>query len=94
MAMDDEPRDATGQELCCREVLQHISAYLDGELTAADRRRLEAHLARCRRCRRCRGDLVALVRGCHDLLADAPPLADGLRSRVLARLRREASARA
>ena len=34
----------------CEEVLRVIFAYLDGELEAMDRARVEAHLERCRSC--------------------------------------------
>ncbi|MGH9711834.1 MAG: anti-sigma factor family protein [Candidatus Acidiferrales bacterium] len=37
--------------LDCREVLDNLSCYLDGEGTAELRRALEEHIARCRRCR-------------------------------------------
>lgn len=35
----------------CREVLQNLSSYIDGETSAELRRALEGHIARCRRCR-------------------------------------------
>ena len=34
----------------CRGVVSEISNYLDGELTAALRQELEAHLAECKEC--------------------------------------------
>jgi anti-sigma factor RsiW len=37
--------------LDCREVLDNLSCYLDGEGGAGLRRALEEHIAQCRRCR-------------------------------------------
>lgn len=37
-------------ELKCEEVVREISNYLDGEVDAALRRRMEAHFRACRRC--------------------------------------------
>jgi anti-sigma factor RsiW len=36
--------------IVCREAVALMAGYLDGELSAADRRRLEAHLAQCPHC--------------------------------------------
>jgi anti-sigma factor RsiW len=36
--------------LVCRDAVALMTAYLDGELTAADRDRLENHLADCPHC--------------------------------------------
>jgi len=36
--------------LVCRDAVALMTAYLDRELPAADRRRLEAHLAACPHC--------------------------------------------
>jgi anti-sigma factor RsiW len=36
--------------LVCREAVGLMTAYLDGALDAADRERLEAHLAECPHC--------------------------------------------
>jgi mycothiol system anti-sigma-R factor len=36
--------------LSCREVWEEISNYLDGEVDAATRAGIEAHLAQCRHC--------------------------------------------
>ena len=35
----------------CKEVLENLSCYIDGEGSADLRRALEDHIARCRRCR-------------------------------------------
>ena len=38
------------RELVCRRAVELMTAYLDDALGAADRRRLEAHLAACPHC--------------------------------------------
>jgi anti-sigma factor RsiW len=37
-------------EMACREVVEAITAYLDGTLPDADRRRFETHVANCPYC--------------------------------------------
>jgi anti-sigma factor RsiW len=37
-------------EMACRELVEAITAYLDGTLLDADRRRFENHLAACPHC--------------------------------------------
>ena len=37
-------------EMACKELVEEITAYLDGTLPAADRRRFDAHLANCPYC--------------------------------------------
>ena len=37
-------------EMACNEVVEVITAYLEGTLPAADRRRFDAHLAECPHC--------------------------------------------
>ena len=37
-------------EMACKEVVEAITAYLDGTLPAADRRRFDTHLANCPYC--------------------------------------------
>jgi anti-sigma factor RsiW len=36
--------------ISCREVVELVTAYLDGALSADDRERMEAHLERCLPC--------------------------------------------
>ena len=40
----------TSTEMSCRELVQLITAYLEGALEAVDRMRFEAHLALCPGC--------------------------------------------
>lgn len=37
-------------EMACKELVETITAYLDGTLADADRRRFDAHLAECPLC--------------------------------------------
>ena len=37
-------------EMACKELVEAITAYLDGTLPDADRRRFDAHLAECPHC--------------------------------------------
>ena len=37
-------------EMACKELVETITAYLDGTLPDADRRRFDAHLAECPVC--------------------------------------------
>ncbi len=68
----------------CREALNRLGAFLDGELGALTRSQLEEHLAECEPCtdrRAFEEGFRALVRqGCVD---EAPP---ALRARILAQL--------
>ena len=37
-------------ELTCKEVVELVTEYLDGAMSAADRERFDAHLATCEAC--------------------------------------------
>ena len=39
-----------GRELTCKELVELVTAYLEGTLPGRQRRRFEAHLAACDRC--------------------------------------------
>jgi len=41
----------TSDSLTCQELVELVTAYLEGTLPAADRARFEAHLAGCAGCR-------------------------------------------
>jgi anti-sigma factor RsiW len=62
--------------LTCRQVLERLSDFLDHELVADDRDRVEAHLAQCQECLRFGHAIGAMVRavrggGAADLSAEA-----------------------
>lgn len=54
---------------------QQLSAYLDGQLTAAGRQRVEAHLRDCPACRQVLQDLTAILRAAPSY-EGAPPARD------------------
>ena len=68
----------------CKKVIAQLSAYLDGQLTAAEREAVRLHLAGCARCR---AEMEALDRTAY-AVADLPRLQApaGLRDKVLAKL--------
>jgi anti-sigma factor RsiW len=39
-----------GRDLTCKELVELVTAYLEGTLSGRRRRRFEAHLAACDRC--------------------------------------------
>jgi anti-sigma factor RsiW len=39
-----------GRELTCKELVELVTAYLEGTLPGRQRRRFDAHLAACDRC--------------------------------------------
>jgi len=68
----------------CREALRRLGAFLDGELGAVTRSRLEHHLAECEPCT----DRRAFEEGFRELVRrrcvdEAPP---ALRARIMAQL--------
>ncbi|MDX2014701.1 MAG: zf-HC2 domain-containing protein [Myxococcaceae bacterium] len=61
--------------LKCFEVLARLSDYLDGDLPAADKAQVEAHLAGCDECTRFGGEFGQVVTSLRQTLgveADAP----------------------
>ena len=46
----------------CFEVLSQLSAFVDGELGAAERAKIEAHLAGCDACTKFGGEFGAVVK--------------------------------
>lgn len=51
--------------LRCSEVLEHLSDYVDGQLAATLRSKVDAHLAGCDNCSRFGGEYGAVVRALH-----------------------------
>jgi anti-sigma factor RsiW len=70
----------------CRDVLEHIAAYLDGELDATTCLRIEAHCVGCDACARVVNGLRETVGLCRQA-ADAP-LPEGVRALALGRVQR------
>jgi len=68
----------------CRTARRRLNAYLDGELLAAERSRMEEHLDHCEGCRAA----LERLRGVADALAAAsapPPVPEGFHWRLMAR---------
>lgn len=60
----------------CSVVTEKLSAHLDGDLSPAEARTLETHLAVCPSCRRERDALRTLVASARDLPTGRPPARD------------------
>lgn len=57
------------RDLICREAVELVTDYLEGTLGAADRARLEGHLAACPHC----GEYLVQMRRTLDLLGRIEP---------------------
>ena len=60
-----DPADAS-----CVEVFEHLSEYLDGELTPADCAHIEEHIRDCPPCVAFLESLRSCIRASHSLLAE------------------------
>lgn len=67
----------------CSDYLELISAHIDNEISAADERRLQAHLAVCSDCRALLDFFVQADSGLASLAVDAP---EGLKDAVMKNL--------
>lgn len=75
-------------------VLEHLSAYLDGALGAAEKERFRAHLAECSSCTKRLEELAGVDGALRDLPSGAPEgYFEGLPSRVRSRLAAAAAPR-
>lgn len=76
--------------ISCRKALRELSNYVDGELAAQSRRRVEEHLAQCRNCHTIYRSTQNFVRLLRDDRIFALPLGFSLRlqQRVAKMLRR------
>lgn len=72
--------------LRCSVVLTKLSDYLDGELSAAEREALEAHVRGCDVCARFGGRFGEAVRGLRVTLGASASLPEGVESRLDAAL--------
>jgi anti-sigma factor RsiW len=68
----------------CRELLERLSRYIDGDLNGAQRRALRAHLRRCPCCHSVEESLRHTVSLCRDASATRLPAA--VRARAKARV--------
>jgi anti-sigma factor RsiW len=73
----------------CIEVLELLSDYLDGDVSAGDRKRVEDHLRECDQCERFGGQMSAIVKSLREVLREPEPLGERIAGRLKDRLRRE-----
>ncbi len=73
----------------CAEVLDRLSDYMDGDVTAQERERIEGHLKECDRCERFGGRMSSIVSGLRAALGDPDPLDETVSRRLSERLHRE-----
>ena len=69
----------TDPELPCRDLVEVVTAYLDGALDETDRRRFEAHLAECEDCVAYVEQIRATVAGTGRSAGQVPPIPADLR---------------
>lgn len=82
--MDDRDREVGG--LRCGEVLERLSAYVDGELDDGAVRLVDAHLRGCDRCERFGGRFAHVVAALRKELAGAEELSREVETRLKERL--------
>ena len=80
-------RDREVAGVRCTEVLDDLSAYLDGELSTARVARIEAHLRGCDWCERFGGRFAEAVTELRRRLGEPAPLPPGLHHRLMERLK-------
>ncbi|MBA4072983.1 MAG: hypothetical protein C0497_14285 [Gemmatimonas sp.] len=71
----------TAATLSCRDAVQAMWEYLDGELDGRATVAMKSHLDACRRCRE-RHDTMRAFLGAVEQVKDAEPASDALRERV------------
>lgn len=76
-------RAASG--LVCREVVELVTAYLDGSMPREERRRFERHLTRCDGCTRYVEQMRTTVRAVGAISEESVP--PGVREELLAAFR-------
>lgn len=69
--------------MTCNDMLEQLSAALDGELTAEEKVQLDRHLSQCDSCRALFDELSAIHGACAHLEAAPPP---ALRACILEQL--------
>lgn len=69
--------------LFCFEVLERLSDYVDGELGASDKAKVDAHLAGCDACTQFGGEFGAVVKALRHNVLSAPGADDTKRVEAL-----------
>lgn len=82
--MSDLDREVAGVR--CRDVLEQLSSYLDGDLTEEEARRIDNHLMGCDRCERFGGRLGEAVAALRREMSRATPLDAAVSRRLRERL--------
>lgn len=72
--------------LRCGEVLSRLSEYVDGELAAQEKARVDSHLRGCDVCERFGGAFAATVAALRRQLAEAERVDEGVEERLRRRL--------
>lgn len=81
-------RGSVDDELRCIDLVEEISAYLDGELDAVERSRIERHLEGCPGCRAAIDQFETVIRlGGRLTAADVATLDPLIRDRLTGTLR-------
>lgn len=70
----------------CGEVLEHLGAYVDGELSEGARRRIEAHLEGCNWCESFGNEYAETVAALRANLGVPEPLSSEVEERLRSRL--------
>ncbi|WP_242336928.1 MULTISPECIES: anti-sigma factor [Anaeromyxobacter] len=68
--------------LSCSDVLARLSDYVDGDLPAEERGRVEDHLRACEGCARFGGEFAATVRGLRTHLGAPASVSGELKDRL------------
>ncbi|MFO7769160.1 MAG: zf-HC2 domain-containing protein [bacterium] len=74
----------SGEEITCRELVNRLSLYIDGELRPRMLREVERHLERCGECSHCADEIRATIRLIHERAYE--PLPSSERERMRTRL--------
>lgn len=83
--MRPDGREVAG--LTCSQVMEALSAFVDGDVPADLRARIEGHVAACQLCERFGSDFVRLLEQMRRQLAAPEPLPDDVAARLRAALR-------
>ena len=82
--MSELDREVAG--IRCREVLERLSSYLDGDLDEKEARRIDEHLMGCDHCERFGGRFGEAMTVLHRELERAAALDQGMAQRLRERL--------